>query len=121
MTKFSMKSIPAAAAIATALLVGAQVQAPAPDPGLATGARFFHVMGCSLMADAAFRERLLATMDAFVAAGARVSFDPNMRLELGGPDSARAVAERVIDATSVLLPGRDELSLLTGESDLDAA
>ena len=44
-----------------------------------------------------------------------------MRLELGGADSARAVAERVIDATSVLLPGRDELLLLTGESDLDAA
>ena len=99
----------------------AAVQAPSPDPAITAGARVFHVMGCSLMADAAFRERLLATMDAFVAAGARVSFDPNMRLELGGADSARAVAERVLDATSVLLPGYDELLLLTGESDPDAA
>jgi sugar/nucleoside kinase (ribokinase family) len=99
----------------------AAVQVPSPDPALAHGARLFHVMGCSLMADAVFRERLLTTMDAFVAAGVRVSFDPNMRLELGGADSARAVAERVIDATSVLLPGRDELSLLAGESDLDRA
>lgn len=99
----------------------AAVQAPLPDPGLAVGARFFHVMGCSLMADVTFRERLLATMDVFVAAGAKVSFDPNMRLELAGADSARAVAERVLEQTSVLLPGRDELLLLTGETDLDAA
>jgi len=99
----------------------AAVQAAAPTPAVATGARLFHVMGCSLMADAGFRSRLLDTMDAFVAAGARVSFAPNMRLELGGADSARAVAERVIDATSVLLPGPDELLLLAGETDLDAA
>lgn len=99
----------------------AAVQVSMPSPALAAGARFFHVMGCSLMADAGFRERLLATVDAFVAAGVRVSFDPNMRLELGGADSARAVAERVIDATSVLLPGRDELLLLAGETDLDRA
>jgi sugar/nucleoside kinase (ribokinase family) len=99
----------------------AAVQAAAPPASLASGARLFHVMGCSLMADARFRGRLLDTMDAFVAAGARVSFDPNMRLELGGADSARAVAERVLDATSVLLPGRDELLLLAGESDLDRA
>ena len=99
----------------------AAVQAAAPPASVAEGARLFHVMGCSLMADAGFRSRLLDTMDAFVAAGARVSFDPNMRLELGGADEARAVAERVIDATSVLLPGRDELLLLAGESDLDRA
>jgi tagatose kinase len=99
----------------------AAVRAAAPDPALAAGTRFFHVMGCSLMADAGFRERLLATLDAFVAAGARVSFDPNMRLELAGADQARAVAERVLASTDVLLPGRDELLLLTGETDVDAA
>ena len=99
----------------------AAVQAPAPDPSLARGTRFFHVMGCSLMADAGFRERLLATMDIFAAAGARIAFDPNMRLELGGADAARAVAEQVLERTSVLLPGRDELLLLAGKPDLDAA
>lgn len=99
----------------------AAVRAGAPDPALAVGARAFHVMGCSLMADAGFRERLLATLDVFAAAGARISFDPNMRLELAGADEARAVAERVLAATNVLLPGRDELLLLAGETDVDAA
>jgi tagatose kinase len=99
----------------------AAVQAPVPDPVIAAGARVFHVMGCSLMADEAFRERVLTTLDAFAAAGARISFDPNMRLELAGAEAARAVAERVLELTNVLLPGRDELLLLTGETDLDAA
>ena len=49
-------------------------------------------------------------------AGARISFDPNMRPELLPPDRAREAFAPFIKAADILLPTADELLLLTGEA-----
>jgi sugar/nucleoside kinase (ribokinase family) len=97
------------------------VLAPAPGAELAEGARFLHVMGCSLMADRPFADRIAATVERFVDRGARISLDPNVRVELlaGGP--VGDVLEPVLHASSILLPGEAELCLLAGNDDLDEA
>ena len=46
--------------------------------------KFFHIMGCSLMADEKFKERIIETALLFAQNGAKISFDPNIRTELLG-------------------------------------
>jgi sugar/nucleoside kinase (ribokinase family) len=82
---------------------------------------FFHVMGCSLMANDAFREEIFRAVDAFHAAGARISFDPNLRPELLGSRSLMSVIGPVLERAAVLLPGEAELRLLASEDDLERA
>ena len=84
-----------------------------PDPQ----ARFFHVMGCSLMAGEGLREALVATALRFHDAGVRLSFDPNLRPELLGGRSLQEVVGPVLERSSVLLPGATELALLAGTGD----
>ena len=81
---------------------------------------FFHVMGCSLMANDTFRENIVQTMASFHERGARISFDPNIRSELLGDRGLEAVVAPVLERCSVLFPGAAELALLTGESGIES-
>jgi tagatose kinase len=49
--------------------------------------------------------------------GGRVSFDPNLRLELSSADRIRDLCEPVLQVCDVLLPSGSEASMLTGEPD----
>jgi sugar/nucleoside kinase (ribokinase family) len=89
-----------------------------PDPA---GAAYFHVMGCSLMANEAFRESILHTMQVFSKAGARISFDPNIRRELLGDRGVHDVIGQLMNHCTVLLPGVDEILLLSAEADVPHA
>lgn len=84
-------------------------------------ASFFHVMGCSLMANPQFYAEIIKTMELFVRKGARVSFDPNIRPELLAGRDINELVGPVMKNCSVLLPGVDELRLLTGVNDIDSA
>jgi sugar/nucleoside kinase (ribokinase family) len=54
------------------------------------------------------------------ARGGKISFDPNIRKELMERDSTmRGRIGAVYAMTDLLLPGSDELPLLTGESDME--
>jgi sugar/nucleoside kinase (ribokinase family) len=76
--------------------------------------RYFHVMGCSLMANEELRREICRAAEIFHAAGARISFDPNIRAELlGGRDLAEVIGP-ILDRAAVLLPGEAELRLLAG-------
>jgi sugar/nucleoside kinase (ribokinase family) len=97
------------------------VMAPVPPADLSEGARFLHVMGCSLMADRVFAERIVETVERFAGRGARISLDPNVRIELLADGRLDGLLEPVLRASSVLLPGDSELRQLSGEDDLDAA
>jgi sugar/nucleoside kinase (ribokinase family) len=97
------------------------VMAPVPPAELAESVRFLHVMGCSLMADRAFAERIVETVERFAARGARISLDPNVRVELLAGGALGDLLEPVLAASSVLLPGEAELRLLAGSDDLDEA
>ena len=82
-------------------------------------AKYFHIMGCSLMADEAFRNRIIDAALRFAAAGAKISFDPNIRAELLGGRTVDEVLGGVLENCAVLMPGVDELKLLTGEESVE--
>lgn len=79
---------------------------------------FFHVMGCSLMANDDFRKEILKAVEHFHAMGTRISFDPNIRAELLGDKDLMDIVGPVLVRTAVLLPGEAELRLLSGEQDI---
>ena len=97
------------------------VMATFTPPVLAEPATFFHVMGCSLMADSRFREEIVKAATWFGESGARISFDPNVRPELLGSDSLDLIVGPILRQTSVLLPGLPELALLSGLDDENRA
>ncbi len=97
------------------------VLAPAPSMEKLAGLGFFHIMGCSLMADMAFGHRIVETMRAAKAAGARISFDPNVRPELMKDPEAKELIAAVLEQTNVFLPGKSELRMLSGCQDIEEA
>ena len=97
------------------------VLAPAPAAEKLEGLKYFHIMGCSLMADLTYGRRIVDTMRAAKAAGAKVSFDPNIRPELMKDPEAKDLITAVLEETSVFLPGKSELRMLSGCEDIDAA
>jgi tagatose kinase len=85
-----------------------------PSDTAARAPRFFHVMGCSLMASELMRREICKAVDLFADGGAAITFDPNIRPELlGGRDVADVIGP-VLRRTAVLLPGEAELRLLAG-------
>jgi sugar/nucleoside kinase (ribokinase family) len=77
--------------------------------------RFFHVMGCSLMTNDVFRAEIFKAVEYFHRTGSRISFDPNIRVELLRGRDLKEVIGPVIKKTAVLLPGEEELRLLGGD------
>jgi sugar/nucleoside kinase (ribokinase family) len=76
----------------------------------------FHVMGCSLMANDRFRSEIFKAVEHYHKAGARISFDPNIRPELLGEKDLLEVIGPVLQRTAILFPGLAELELLSGLS-----
>ena len=95
--------------------------AKSPDISTVKDPKYFHVMGCSLMANDDFYGEIITTMNQFVAKGAKISFDPNIREELLGERNIGDIAGPVMKHCSVLMPGVEELLLLTGKKTVEAA
>ena len=83
--------------------------------------KFFHVMGCSLMANDQFREEIFKAVEYFHERGTRISFDPNIRPELLGDRDLMDVIGPVLKNTALLFPGEAELKLLSGHQDINLA
>lgn len=81
--------------------------------------RFFHVMGCSLMANDRFRGEIFEAARYFHDRGAKISFDPNIRPELLAGRRVAEVVGPIMERCSVLLPGVTELELLSGTSGIE--
>ena len=84
------------------------------------GSRILHVSGISLAisptaCDAAFEAMALAR-----AAGARIAFDPNLRLKLWPLARARACIAHAVSLCDIFLPGLDDMAALLGLHDADA-
>ena len=88
---------------------------------LGEGVRFFHIMGCSLMAKRAFGEEIVKLMKALSERGAKISFDPNIRPELMKDESALSMVREVMRRCSVFLPGVSELLMISGEKTVEEA
>jgi len=96
------------------------VEAKAPAEEEIDEAKFFHIMGCSLMADSDFAEEILKTMQMFREKGAKISFDPNVRPELFTPESMKIIQE-VLKVCNIYLPGVEELLTISGEKTVEEA
>lgn len=97
------------------------VLAPSPDPEKLEGAKFFHIMGCSMMAELSFGRRIVETMKAAYERGAKISFDPNIRPELLGDPEALELVNEVMRKASVYMPGVGELLKFSGKETVEEA
>ncbi len=91
------------------------------DAGYLDGVEYLHVIGSTLSTNENCREACLRAIDCTLGGGGKISFDPNFRPELIEADAARALFAPVIVRSSIVSPTEEELKVLTGEADFDAA
>ncbi len=82
---------------------------------------FFHIMGCSVTASAAFGREIVTTMERLAAAGAKVSFDPNIRPELMKDEACKKLIDTVLEHTNVFMPGKSELLMMVTDTQVEDA
>ncbi|MCL2703009.1 MAG: sugar kinase [Defluviitaleaceae bacterium] len=99
----------------------AQALCPSEQEVASPAPAFFHVMGCSLMADEAFCGEILKAAALFHRLGAKISFDPNIRPELLKGRGLRELIAPVMADCAVLLPGLEELRMISGKDNADDA
>jgi len=91
------------------------------DESLFVGLKCLHVMGSTLSMHEGALQTGLRALELAKSAGAKISFDPNIRPQLMPAERARTAFAPFIQAADVLIPSAEEL-LLLGEGDsLEAA
>lgn len=83
--------------------------------------KYFHIMGCSLMADVNFAREIIKTMNMMKSHGVKISFDPNVRLEMLKDNAVLDMMQEVFRSSSILMPGVSELKMFTGKNDINEA
>ena len=89
-------------------------KAPRPE-ALGEDVRYFHIMGCSLMAKQEFGQEILKLMRGLSERGSKIAFDPNIRPELMKDEGVYQMIREVIAHTSILFPGVAELLMISGK------
>jgi tagatose kinase len=90
------------------------------EPGLFAGCRYFHVMGSSLF-NASVAAAVRHGVELATAAGARVSFDPNVRKELLALPGVEETIAAVLAVSDLVLPSEADLAhLFPGRSEDEA-
>jgi sugar/nucleoside kinase (ribokinase family) len=93
----------------------------ADTAALFDGLRCLHIMGSALsISEGSYRLGLRA-LEMARAAGAKISFDPNIRPQLIAPEAARVQFAPFLEHADVLMPTDEEARILTGEDELDFA
>ncbi len=100
---------------------GGQISASMIDESLFDGLRCLHLMGSTLSISPEVLQAGARALELAQQVGAKISFDPNLRPELLPPERAQVAFAPFIEAADVIIPTADELLLLTGANDLDAA
>lgn len=91
-----------------------------PSGLLAHADTFLHVSAASL-GNAAMRAMIMATTRQIVAAGGKISCDPNARPELMRDSAVRDALNEVIDCATCLMPSTSDLEFLFPDMSEDAA
>lgn len=73
------------------------------------------------MASVEFGKEVVKTMHLLKEKGAKVSFDPNVRLEMLKDPEAMEIVKQVYKESNIFMPGVSELKIITGEDDLEKA
>jgi sugar/nucleoside kinase (ribokinase family) len=85
------------------------------------GLKCLHLMGSTLSIHQAAIDTGLRALELAQAAGAKFSFDPNLRPQLMPVERAREAFRPFITAADVLIPTAEEACILTGKSDVHDA
>lgn len=88
--------------------------------GVLQQCRILHVSGISLAMSASACDTAYEAMRVARMAGARVAFDPNLRLKLWPLERARACIAHAVSLCDIFLPGLDDMAVLLGLSDANA-
>ena len=97
------------------------VMSTSPEMSNINNPKFFHIMGCSLMANKKFYYEIIKTTEKFLQRGAKITFDPNIRQELLCGQDINEIISPIMENCSVLLPGIEELQLIAGELNINKA
>ncbi|HEX2527354.1 MAG TPA: sugar kinase [Geminicoccus sp.] len=81
---------------------------------LVRASAILHVSGISQAISTSACDAVFHAIRVARDAGARVAYDPNLRLRLWPIDRARAIVDATVRLTDVLLPGLDDARQLTG-------
>lgn len=95
---------------------GSRLGAADVDAAWVAGARVLHVTGITPVLSPSCADAVEAAVAAAEAAGVTVSFDPNVRLRLAGPERIRALLGPLAGRADLVLAGLDEAELLSGRS-----
>jgi 2-dehydro-3-deoxygluconokinase len=87
---------------------------------LVRGARFVHASGISMAISASACDTVLAAFEAARAAGAKVSFDSNLRLKLWPLARARAMIGAAAALADCFFPSIEDARALSGRDEPDA-
>lgn len=90
------------------------------DKELFKGLKCLHIMGSTLSMHQDALQLGLRALELAQDAGAKISFDPNIRPQLMTPDRARYAFEPFMEAADVLIPSEEELLLLSDAYNVDA-
>lgn len=82
------------------------------DESLFDGLKCLHIMGSTLSMHADALQTGRRALELAQAAGAKISFDPNIRPQLMSPDRARQAFMPFMEAADVLIPSEEELLIL---------
>jgi 2-dehydro-3-deoxygluconokinase len=88
--------------------------------GLIREARFVHASGISMAISAGAADSVLAAFDTARAAGAKISFDANLRLKLWPLARARALIGAAADSADYFFPSIEDARALSGLDDAGA-
>ena len=99
----------------------AQLSPADVTPELLKNVGWLHVTGSSLSVSESLRQAVFVAVEQAKAAGAVVSFDPNLRPELLREVGLDELCGPVLEAAAVVLPSGAEAEVLTGLSDPLAA
>ena len=81
------------------------------------GTGFLHVSGISQAISASACDTVYAAIEAARAGGARVSYDPNLRLKLWPLARARAIVAATLALVDWALPSAEDVAVLSGHDD----
>ena len=100
---------------------GSRITSDMLSPALFDGLRCFHIMGSTLSINAEVLAVCREALELAVAAGALISFDPNLRPELLPANQARLAFAPFMAAADIFLPTEAELLQLTAARSVDEA
>ena len=91
------------------------------DPGYLANLSYLHVIGSTLATNNNCAAACFKAIECALENGGKISFDPNFRPELITEREIRELFEPVIRKSQIVFPTQEEIAVLTGKSDLDAA